>query len=144
AVTHRSVVQSAMLVAVLLGPILATAATRYDPRLRFRTISTPRFDIHFHQGEEALARRLAGFVEEAASAVDAAVGAAVGRVQIVLVSQHDLANGWATPVPYNTIEISAAAPPVESIIGNAPDWLRLGFGAQKPPLPPLRRAGGVL
>ena len=35
-----------------LAPVLATAATRYDPRLRFRTISTVRFDIHFHQDEE--------------------------------------------------------------------------------------------
>src|SRR5690349_8120798 len=115
---------AALAVALLLVPVVVTtatpaaAATRYDPRLRFRTISTPRFDIHFHQREETLARRLAGFVEAAASEVDAAVGAAVGRVQIVLVDQHDLSNGWATPLPYDTIEISAAAPPVESGIGN--------------------------
>jgi Tol biopolymer transport system component len=133
-----------MIVAVLLGPVLAAAATRYDPRLRFRTISTSRFDIHFHQGEEALARRLAGFVDQAASEVDAAVGAAVGRVQIVLVSQHDVANGWATPVPYNTIEISAAAPPAESIIGNAPDWLRLVFVHEYTHIAHLSRAGGWL
>src|SRR5688572_5113088 len=133
-----------MLVAALLGPVLATAATRYDPRLRFRTMSTPRFDIHFHQGEEALARRLAGFVEAVASEVDASVGAAAGRVQIVLVSQDDLANGWATPVPYNTIEISAAGPPVESIIGNAPDWLRLVFVHEYTHIAHLSRAGGWL
>jgi Tol biopolymer transport system component len=129
---------------MLVMPILAAAATRYDPRLRFRTISTARFDIHFHQGEESLARRLAGFVEEAASEVDASVGAAVGRVQIVLVSQDDLSNGWATPVPYNTIEISAAAPPVESVIGNAPDWLRLVFVHEYTHIAHLSRAGGWL
>ena len=39
---------------------------RYDPRLRFRTISTPRFDIHFHQGEEAMAQRLAALAEHVA------------------------------------------------------------------------------
>ena len=34
---------------LFLLPIAAEAATRYDPRLRFSTISTRRFDIHFHQ-----------------------------------------------------------------------------------------------
>jgi Tol biopolymer transport system component len=127
-----------------LVPVLATAATRYDPRLRFRTISTTRFDIHFHQDEEPLARSLAAFVEKAASEVDAAVGAAVGRVQIVLVNQHDLSNGWATPVPYNTIEISVAAPTVESVIGNSPDWLRIVFVHEYTHIAHLSRAGGWL
>ena len=45
--------------ALLSGTSASSASTRYDPRLRFQTISTPRFDIHFHQGEETLAQRLA-------------------------------------------------------------------------------------
>ena len=48
----------------MAGPL--DAANRYDPRFRFRTISTPRFNIYFHQGEEALARRLARIAEEVA------------------------------------------------------------------------------
>jgi hypothetical protein len=143
-ISRKPLALSVILGAVLLVPILAAAATRYDPRLRFRTISTARFDIHFHQGEESLARRLAGFVEEAASEVDAAIGAAVGRIQIVLVSQDDVPNGWATPVPYNTIEIGAAPPPVESAIGNAPDWLRLVFVHEYTHIAHLSRAGGWL
>lgn len=135
---------AALSLVIALMPVLADAATRYDPRLRFRTISTARFDIHFHQGEEGLARRLAEFVEKAASDVDAAVGAAVGRVQIILVNQDDLSNGWATPVPYNTIEISVAAPTVESVIGNSPDWLRLVFVHEYTHIAHLSRAGGWL
>ena len=126
----------------LAAATFAAGATRYDPRLRFRTLSTPRFDIHFHQGEETLARRLAGFVDKAAAEVDAAVGAAVGRVQIILVDQHDLSNGWATPLPYNTIEISAAAPSAESSIGNTEDWLRLVFIHEYTHIAHLSRAGG--
>ena len=120
----------------------AAAATRYDPRLKFSTISTRRFDIHFHQREEALARRLAGFIEAAADGVDAAVGAAVGRVQVILVDQHDLSNGWATPVPYNTIEITVAAPPSGDSIGNTSDWLRLVFVHEYTHVAHLSRAGG--
>ena len=127
---------------LLLLPVAAGAATRYDPRLRFSTISTRRFDIHFHQREEALARRLAALVEAAAAEVDRSVGAAVGRVQVILVDQNDVSNGWATPLPYNTIEISAAPPPAESTIGNTSDWLRLVFVHEYTHIAHLSRAGG--
>ena len=120
----------------------ATAATRYDPRLRFSTISTARFDIHYHQGEEALARRLARIAEDAAASLDATLGPADGRVQVILVDQTDLSNGWATPLPYNTIEITAASPPGESLIGNTDDWLRLVFVHEYTHVVHLGRAGG--
>jgi hypothetical protein len=131
-----------LVAAVFLSASVAGGATRYDPRLRFRTIATARFDIHFHQGEEDVARRLARFVDEAAREVDRAVGAATGRVQIILVDQHDLSNGWATPLPYNTIEISAAAPTVESSVGNTDDWLRLVFIHEYTHVAHLSRASG--
>jgi hypothetical protein len=125
-VTRRSA--TALLCAIVaLLPAMASASTRYDPRLRFRTISTPRFDIHFHQGEETQARRLAVIAEEVAAKLDAQLGPASGRVQVILVNQTDLPNGWATPLPYNAIEITAAGPGGESIIGNTDDWLRLVF-----------------
>jgi len=139
---RRAVAALTLIIALL--PALATGATRYDPRLRFQTIHTARFDIHFHQGEEPLARRLAAFVEEAAKEVDAAVGAAVGRVHIILVNQDDVSNGWATPVPYNTIQIGVVAPTVESVIGNSPDWLRLVFVHEYTHIAHLSRAGGWL
>jgi hypothetical protein len=103
----------------------AVAANRYDPRLRFRSIETPRFTIHFHQGEEELARRLAAIAEDVADRVVRAFGKPNGRVHVILVDQHDVSNGWANPVPYNVIEISAAAPAGGSTIGNSDDWLRL-------------------
>jgi Tol biopolymer transport system component len=115
------------LLCLLAAAHAASANTRYDPRLRFRTISTARFDIHYHQGEESLALRLAKMAEEVATTVGRTLGAATGRVQVILVDQHDLSNGWASPLPYNTIEISVAGPPAESEIGNTDDWLRLVF-----------------
>ncbi len=120
----------------------ALAASRYDPRLRFRTISTERFDIHFHQGEEVLARRLATIAEDVASRLDLTLGRVTGRVQVVLVNQDDSPNGWATPIPYNLIEISAATPGGESVIGNTPDWLRLVFTHEYTHIVHLERAGG--
>ena len=90
----------------------ALGTVRYDPALRFRTISTARFDIYFHQREEALARRLAGFVEEVAAEIDGRLGAPRGRVHVILVDQTDQSNGWATVFPYNTDRTRGGAAPV--------------------------------
>jgi hypothetical protein len=118
----------ALLTTVLLfRPVDAVGSNRYDPRLRFQTISTPRFDIHFHQGEESQAHRLAVLAEAVAADLDETLGRPSGRVQVILVDQTDLSNGWATPIPFNTIEITAAAPESLSLIGNTDDWLRLVF-----------------
>jgi WD40 repeat protein len=120
----------------------ALAAERYDPRLRFRTLNTPGFSIHFHQGEEALARRLAVIVEDVAARVAPELGRANGRVHVILVDQNDVSNGWASPVPYNVIEITVAAPPGASGIGNTDDWLRLVFSHEYTHIVHLDRARG--
>lgn len=105
----------------------AAASDRYDPRLRFRTLVTPSFFIHYHQGAEGLARRLAEIAEAAAVDMAPRLGRPSGRVHVILVDQHDSSNGWATPFPYNVIEITAAAPRGGEVIGNTSDWLRLVF-----------------
>ena len=135
---------TAVLVLVWLASAagMAAAASRYDPRLRFKTITTRRFDIHYHQGEEVMARRLAVIAEEVASALDASLGPAAGRVQVILVNQNDLPNGWATPVPYNLIEIAAAGPGGENVIGNTEDWLRLVFTHEYTHVVHLGRSSG--
>ena len=48
-------------------------------------------------------------------------------MQVILVDQTDLSNGWATPLPYDAIEITAVPPSAESLIGNTTDWLELVF-----------------
>jgi dipeptidyl aminopeptidase/acylaminoacyl peptidase len=120
------------------------ASERYDPRLRFRTISTPRFDIHFHQGEEAMARRLAVLAEQVSADMEPRLGRPRGRVNVILVNQTDLSNGWATPVPYNLIEIVATSPRADSVIGNSNDWLRLVFTHEYTHVLHLERSSGLL
>ncbi|PYR59559.1 MAG: hypothetical protein DMF85_07450 [Acidobacteria bacterium] len=87
---------------VLAGAALSfasesNAATRYDWRFRFRTLTTRHFEIHFHQGEAALARRVAAIAEEVRDQLDPALGRPAARVHVILVDQNDLPNGWATP-----------------------------------------------
>jgi dipeptidyl aminopeptidase/acylaminoacyl peptidase len=118
------------------------AATRYDPRLRFRTLHTSRFSIHFHQGEEPLARRLAAIAEDVAARVAVELGRPNGLVHVILVDQNDLSNGWANPIPYNVIEITVAAPQGASPIGNTDDWLRLVFSHEYTHIVHLDKARG--
>jgi hypothetical protein len=109
----------------LAGP---ASAQRYLPSLRFRVLTTTHFVVYFHQGEETLARRLSGIAEETYRTLGARLHTVPGgHTHIVLVDQNDTANGWATPLPYNTIEISAIWPAADESIGNTDDWLRLVF-----------------
>ena len=119
----------ALLLLLLLGGAAAIeGATRYDPALRFRTITTRHFVIHFHQGEEALARRLAALAEDVHLELTARMDRrAPGRTHVILVDRDDRPGGWATPVPYNVIELSAAGPAASSPLGHTRDWLRLVF-----------------
>jgi len=126
----------------LLTAAGTNANTRYDWHLRFRTLSTPHFDIHAHQGEEHLARRLAVIAEAVRSRFAPGFGVARGRVQVILVDQTDLSNGSATPFPYDAIEITAVPPAGETLIGNTTDWLELVFTHEYTHILHLDRTGG--
>jgi len=116
-----------LLFVVLLAAVPVSASNRYDSTLRFRTIRTAHFDVHAHKGEEALASRMAALVERVRRKFEPVLGVPRGRVQVILVDQSDLSNGWASPVPYDTIEIAVVPPPAETLIGNTTDWLELVF-----------------
>ena len=122
----------------------ASAANRYDPRLRFRTIRTAHFDIHAHQGAEPLAGRLAVIAERVRDRFQPVFGVARGRVQVILVDQMDVSNGWASPFPYDTIEINAVAPASETLIGNTSDWLELAFTHEYTHILHLDRSRGFM
>ncbi len=106
----------------------ATAATLHDPRLRFRTLSTAHFIIYYHQGEDPLAERLAAIAEDTWQTLRQPLGATPpARTHVVLVDETELANGSASPFPYNTIVLTAAWPAGSEFLGNTDDWLRLVF-----------------
>jgi hypothetical protein len=108
--------------------VTATAATLHDPLLRFRTLSTAHFIIYYHQGEDRLAQRLAPIAEDTWQTLRQPLGATPpARTHVVLVDETELANGSASPLPYNTIVMSAVWPAGSEFIGNTDDWLRIVF-----------------
>jgi dipeptidyl aminopeptidase/acylaminoacyl peptidase len=109
-------------------PAVGGAASLFDPALRFRTLATDHFIIYFDERHAHLAPQLAAIAEEAWSTVPPILGIRPpARTHVVLADQADAANGWAYPLPYNTIVVTAAWPRGTDFIGNTDDWLRLVF-----------------
>jgi hypothetical protein len=107
-------------------PLPAASATLFDPALRFRVLPTEHFNIYFHQGEERMARRLASIAEETWRTVQRPLGVVPPRrTHVVLADQTELANGYATPLPYDTIVIFPVWPSGSDF--EFDDWLRLSF-----------------
>ena len=115
-------------IAVLVSVRLAGAAGFVDPALHFRTLATPHFIIYFHQGEETSARRLAVIAEDTWQALARPLAVQPPALtHVILADQTELANGWAIPVPYNTIFITATWPSGAETIGFTEDWLQVAF-----------------
>ena len=118
---RRPALRLAACAALLLA---RAAAAQYDPAFRWSTLDTDHFQVHFHQGEEALARRVAGAAEKAHARLVPLLGhAPATRTQIVLSDDSDAANGSATPLPYNLIRLYGVPAESGSELGDARDWL---------------------
>jgi Tol biopolymer transport system component len=113
----------AVLLALLLAglPPAATAAS-FPPHLRFRSVSTSRVTVHYHQGLETMARRAAALATEILTAHEQRYGVREARVQIVLADVEDDANGFASPLPYPLVHLRAVAPHGNDELGNYHDW----------------------
>jgi len=130
-----------------MGLLLATAlpsgaAGLVDPLLRFRQIRTAHFVIYFHADEERLADRLASIVEGVRERVAASLDSPAPRLtHVILADQSEVANGWASPLPRNTIFLNAAAPSGADLIGRDDDWLRIVFTHEYTHVVHLDRSG---
>ncbi len=118
---------SSLLALAALAAPRAEAAT-YDPELRWRTLQTEHFDIHFHQGEEQLASELVPVAEAAWDTLTTDLKWKPRiRVQVVLIDQADAANGWASTLPQPTITLLATAPGAGSSLDLYETWLETLF-----------------
>jgi len=114
--------------ALLLSTINGDASSLFDSIYRFRVLPTDHFMIYFHQGEDRLAARLALIAEETWQALQRPLGTKPPSLtHVVLVDQTELANGYAMPLPRDTIVITATWPPGSDFIGHTDDWLRIVF-----------------
>ncbi|HET7825851.1 MAG TPA: hypothetical protein VFK90_10975, partial [Anaeromyxobacter sp.] len=134
----------ALCAAALLSAAALARAQPYDPAFRWRTIETPHFRVHFHQGEDALAQEVAREAERAHEILTPKLGyAPPGRTEMVLSDDVDDANGSATPLPYNTIRVFAVPPPSQSELQDYRSWVREVVEHEYTHILHLDRVGGL-
>ena len=113
-------------VLMCLGLSLPAGAAMIDPSLRFETVETEHFQIHYHQGLGDIAKRTAVLAENAhRNLAPLLKWQPAEKTQVVLLDITDLANGMATVLPYNAIYIFVVPPLPEMTIGDYEDWLEM-------------------
>ncbi len=118
---RRALATLGLLLALLLSP--AAQAASFDPKLHWRTLRTGHFNIHFHDGEEALAEEMGQLCDRVYDRVAAELDSqSARRVELVLTDHTDSANGYATTLPINTIVIFVTAPQEQSSLNLYSDW----------------------
>ena len=115
---------AACMALLLLVP--ATSAAGSDPKLRWRSLTSDHFSIHYYQGEESLAREFLAIAEEAYGRLKEAFGFEPSeKGQLVLVDSMDSANGLTYILPYNSIVLYAYVPDPAGELGFWSDWKRI-------------------
>jgi len=117
---------SAFIVALCLlfaAPPAAMATS--DPSLEWFTLESEHFVLHYHTGLEKMAVDALAVAEEAYERLSPLLRWTPGaRTHIVLTDFGDSANGMAGVVPYNLMQLYAAAPTSRSTLNDYDDWLR--------------------
>lgn len=115
--------RSVTIAVLLFIPQLAISGS--DPSYQWKTISTEHFSVHYYQGGESLARRIASIAEEAYRRCDDLLGLVPSeKVEIVLVDSIDATNGFTSVYPYNHITVLAYPPDPASELASYDDPYR--------------------
>ncbi|MEY4513471.1 MAG: hypothetical protein RLZZ450_5593 [Pseudomonadota bacterium] len=112
-----------LLVCTLLPCFASHALAQSDHRLRWRTIATQNFRIHYHEPLGLWARALASEAEAINQRVGRALGLSLRQpVELVIADDNDLANGFAVATPYNAIRLRVASPDDMSPLADYDEW----------------------
>lgn len=99
-----------------------------DPALRWRTLQTEHFEVHFAEQHRAQARLAAGIAERVYVRTTRLLDwEPRRRTQLVIFDSGDFSNGFASPVPYNFSGIFLS-PPDQGELLQSKEWLELVIG----------------
>ncbi|GEM_PF-571679 len=113
-VTPRARILTALLLTAA-ALLLVTAESQaqpfglsFDPKLRWQTLTTEHFRIHFPQGLEGVAHLTAQYAEEFYPLLVEEFGEVPPVIDIVLVDPFDFSNGFATLFPNDEVVLFAS------------------------------------
>ncbi|MCP1727830.1 hypothetical protein J2T60_001830 [Natronospira proteinivora] len=97
-----------------------------NPWLEWRSFDSEHFQVHYPAELEATARRAAGIAEAVHEELSAGMDWQPSRpTHLIINDQFDQANGWATPLPRNTITLYLTPPDGLNSLAQHDGWLRL-------------------
>ncbi len=112
---------------IILVSLLLMSARSYavDPWLIWKTHETENFYIHFADGYESYASRVASIAEEAhASLIHQLQWSPKEKTHLVISDESDSANGFASPLHFNRSVLYVAPPDDATGLEDYSDWLR--------------------
>lgn len=115
---------------LLLGSLLlllaGAAAGQADPWQDWRTLSSEHFNLHYPEELEPTARRALAIAERVHDRLSPRFHwTPRSRTEIVLMDQFDMANGMASPLPFNRIYLYLSPPDGLHTLADYDDWLEL-------------------
>ena len=100
----------------------------YNPSLKWKTLETDHFFIHYPLKLRKAAIKMGWIAEDVyQKIVPFMKWTPVEKTHVVLIDNTDLANGYTTFLPFNRIEIFLVPPPLESSLQDYDDWLYMVF-----------------
>lgn len=107
---------------------LGFAQYKFPPSLDWFSIKTKHFRIHYSKELGEIARKFAPMAEKIHERLSRTMNwQPFFRTDVILVDNMDLPNGFASPFPYNRIQLFISRPPMDSVLHNFYDWLELLF-----------------
>jgi len=117
----------ALAAALLLWSSLAAAQLLgfVDPRLRWRTLDTEHFSVHFAEQNRPQARLAAEVAEKVYPRITGMLRwQPRARTHLIVLDSADFSNGFATPLPFNHAGIFLSPPDEGELLQNR-EWLEL-------------------
>lgn len=112
------------LAGIALTALAATSAWAGDPTRTYRTVETDHFVIYYYEPLGDVARRLGVVAERAHRTLSPALDHRPdAKTILVLVDDTDSANGFASVVPRNAIQVYATGPTGFTELDDHEDWL---------------------
>ncbi|HEX5060726.1 MAG TPA: hypothetical protein VFV99_15260, partial [Kofleriaceae bacterium] len=104
--------------------VLAGRAEAGDPHRVYRTVETEHFIVHYWVPLDDVARRIGVVAERAHRVLSPALDhAPAGKTLIYLTDDTDSANGFASVLPRNAIQLYVTAPSGFTELDDYDDWL---------------------
>jgi hypothetical protein len=127
----------------LLGAYSAGAQTK-DLSRKWRTVQSDHFEVSYPEPLALVARRVLEIAERATKNMAPILGhQPKKRVQIVVTDELDAANGNASVIHYNVIQIFVSAPGDLSVLNDFDDWLTVLVTHEQAHILHLDKIGGL-